>query len=85
MSGRRDAMRKRIFELIKDSVKDLLYYDRKDDENLSRDDMDLALETGVVTVDEMTAVFRNALEHGGWPPVSAADYRRRPTRRRSRR
>ncbi len=77
-------MRKRIFALIEDSVKDLLHYDRKDDENLNREDMDLALETGIVTIDEMTAVFRRALEAGGWPKPSAADYRR-PARRRSRR
>lgn len=31
MAGRREAMRKRIFALIEDSVKNLLYYDRKDD------------------------------------------------------
>lgn len=51
-----------ILDKINDLCSDFLYYDRKGDEELSREQLDNAVESGVITVDEMVAEFRKHLE-----------------------
>jgi hypothetical protein len=41
-----------------------LYYDRGEDEDLPRGSIEAAIAAGEVTVDEITATFREALEAG---------------------
>ena len=49
---------------IRDLVSNLLYYDRKEDEELPRGAIEGAVERGDLTVDEMVAAFRLSLEKG---------------------
>lgn len=51
-----------ILNTIDDLCRDFLYYDRKQDEDLSVQDITDAIETGTITVDEMVDQFRKALE-----------------------
>jgi hypothetical protein len=51
-----------ILGVIEDLVGDLLYYDRKEDEELRRGEIEKAIQEGVVTVDEMVHQFRYYLE-----------------------
>jgi len=55
-------MKRRILNTITDLASCFLYYDRKGDEELSRDQLMLAVTSGEITIDEMTARFREALE-----------------------
>lgn len=51
-----------ILDTVSDLVGRFVYYDRKEDENLSREALNQALRDGVVTVDEIVAVFRYDIE-----------------------
>ena len=51
-----------IGNTIDDLVSDFLYYDRGEDEDLPRGDIEKAIASGLVTVDEITAHFRKSLE-----------------------
>lgn len=55
-------MKELILGLIKDLVKNFTYYDRKECEQLTEDQLDKAIESGEVTIDEMVAEFRKHLE-----------------------
>jgi len=58
-----------ILASIRDSVKDLLYYDRKEDEELPKGAIDEEEKAGRITVREMTREFRITLDKGldeGW-------------------
>lgn len=48
-------------ELILDTVSDFLYYDRKEDEDLGRDEIDKAVVNGIVTIEEIVAKFESEL------------------------
>ena len=50
-----------ILETVSDLVADFVYYDRKEDEALSEDALDEAIESGEITVDEIVAAIRAAL------------------------
>jgi len=54
-------MKKRILGTIEDLCSNFLYYDRKEDEDLSPKDLREAVETGIITIDEMVAEFRKHL------------------------
>lgn len=41
---------------------DFLYYDRKEDEELSADDLRNAIKNGDITIDEMVECFRENIE-----------------------
>ena len=61
----KDARRKSlILATIRDGVKDLLYYDRKEDEDLPTGAIDDEESEGRVTIEEMVDVFRDALMEG---------------------
>lgn len=53
-----------IEHTISDMVSDFLYYDRKDDEELSGDDIEDALNAGEITIEQMVECFRKELEEG---------------------
>jgi hypothetical protein len=55
-------MKLHILNVISDLALSFLYYDRKGDEELSHDQLMLAVTSGEITIDEMTARFREALE-----------------------
>lgn len=54
--------KQKIKNVISDIVSKFVYYDRKEDEDLSMNDLDEAVKNGVITVDEMVAEFRTHLE-----------------------
>jgi len=55
-------MKEQILGTVQDLVTDFVYYDRKEDEDLSADQLDKAVESGEITVDDMVAEFRKHLE-----------------------
>lgn len=50
-----------ILDRVSDLVADFLYYDRKEDEELSDEQLHNAFIDGTVTVDEVVECFRNDL------------------------
>ena len=54
--------------LIKNTLTDLmsnfLYYDRKEDDELGVDDIDKAINNGIISIDELTAQFKDELTNG---------------------
>lgn len=55
-------MKQLILDTISDLCGSFLYYDRKEDEELNRDQLAEAVNDGVITIDEMVAEFRRHLE-----------------------
>ena len=56
-------MKQLILDKISDLCSDFLYYDRKEDEDLSIKQLKSAVESGEITVDEMVDEFRRNLEN----------------------
>lgn len=56
-------MKKIIFDHISDLVSSFVYYDRKESENLSIKQLNKAIASGEVTIDEMVQEFRFHLEN----------------------
>lgn len=56
-------MKHLIFDTISDLCGDFLYYDRKEDTELTIEVLNKAVETNEVTIDEMVAEFRKHLEN----------------------
>ena len=54
-------MKKIILDTVSDLVADFLYYDRKDDEGLPRGEIEKAISSGDVTIDEICDKFRKEL------------------------
>lgn len=55
--------RKIILDTVEDLVGSLLWYDRKEDEDLPRGAIEEALEASELTIDDMIEVFANKLRH----------------------
>jgi len=55
-------MKQQILNTISDLCSDFLYYDRKGDEELSVEQLNEAVESGKITIDEMVAEFRKHIE-----------------------
>jgi len=55
-------MDKVIEDTIKDLIKDLLYYDRKEDEDLPPGVIEQQLNDGILTVEEIVEVFNQELQ-----------------------
>jgi len=51
-----------ILATVKDLCANFLYYDRKEDDELSGDDLEEAVKNGIVTIDEMVETFREVLK-----------------------
>lgn len=56
-------MKKKILGTISDLCSDFLYYDRKEDEDLTMEQLNEAVKSGEITIDEMVAEFRKQLEN----------------------
>jgi len=52
-----------IIATIDDLCSDFLYYDRKNDDSLSMEQLNQAVKDGEITIDEMVAEFRKHLEN----------------------
>lgn len=55
--------KQRILDLISDGVGRLMYYDRKEDDELPRGAIEEAVSKGEITLDEMVAEFANELRN----------------------
>lgn len=53
-----------ILAVVSDCVIDLLYYDRKEDEDLKVDDIDNFIRAGGITIDEIIQCFSDELNKG---------------------
>jgi len=53
-----------IVATLTDSVTDLLFYDRKEDESLPINDIEEAIQMGELTIEDMIEVWGNALGRG---------------------
>ena len=53
-----------VVSIIKDTVSDFLYYDRKEDEEMSREDIQRVFDDGLITIDEAVNLFREELING---------------------
>lgn len=51
-----------ILATVQDLCANFLYYDRKEDDDLSTEDLEDAVKNGIITIDEMVEEFRNQLE-----------------------
>jgi hypothetical protein len=51
-----------FLESVEDLVNNLLYYDRKEDEELTKDDVENLLESGKITIEEVTDHFKLCLK-----------------------
>ena len=58
------SRRARILATISDMVTDLLFYDRKEDEDLPREAIQEAIKAGEIRVDEMVKAFSTELHDG---------------------
>ncbi len=52
-----------IINRIEDLCSNFLYYDRKEDEDLSMEQLNEAVQKGEITIDEMVEVFKTNLEN----------------------
>lgn len=59
----RSSMKEKILNLIKDLCSDFLYYDRKEDSEISVDQLIYAVNDGEITIEEMVQEFRKNLEN----------------------
>lgn len=55
-------MKQKILDTISDLCLDFLYYDRKEDEDLTEEQLHKAVKSNEITIDEMVAEFRKHLE-----------------------
>ena len=51
-----------ILDTISDMISELLYYDRKEDEELGVGDIEQAIKDGVITVDEILTFIKDKIE-----------------------
>jgi hypothetical protein len=56
-------MKQTILDTISDLCSDFLYYDRKEDEDLTMEQLNEAVKSGEITIDEMVTEFRKHLEN----------------------
>lgn len=51
-----------ILDVISDTCQNFLYYDRKEDEELGRDEIEEAIEAGEITIKEITDQFESIIK-----------------------
>ena len=54
--------REALYAVIREAVSDIFYYDRKDCEDLTREDVKQLLESMEVSIFEMTLIFQNEMQ-----------------------
>lgn len=59
---RKARLRKLTLAAASDAASEFAYYGRKEDEDLSREDLAEAFDSGAVTIDDVVAEFRKVLE-----------------------
>jgi len=57
-------IRQTILNVIEDTVSKFFYYDRKDDEELGVGDLSDAIESGIISVNEIVMAFKDSIENG---------------------
>lgn len=57
-------MKEQILGLIPDLISGFLYYDRKEDENVTRDTIQNAIKNGDITIEEIVEKFKEELING---------------------
>jgi translation elongation factor EF-G len=60
---KRYKMKQTILDVISDLCSDFFYYDRKEDEQLTIEQLNEAVKSGKITIDEMVSEFRRHLEN----------------------
>ena len=60
----KQTRRKTILATVSDLVSDFLYYDRKEDDDLSRGDIEAAIKAGEITAAEIIEKFAKSLRAG---------------------
>jgi len=55
--------KEKVLNIVSDLVLDFVVYDRKNDEDLSSDDLENFIKTGVVTEEEIVDMFRKTLKN----------------------
>jgi len=53
--------RKLVFNTVEDLVADFLYYDRKEDEELPRGEIERMIKDGDITIQEILDLFQHVL------------------------
>ncbi len=56
-------MKQTILDAVNDLCSDFLYYDRKGDEDLSIEDLNNAVKSGEISINEIVEEFRKILEN----------------------
>ena len=59
-----DEMRRKIEDTIQDLIGDLLFYDRKGDEELGVGEIERAVGAGLITEEQMVETFARYLHRG---------------------
>ena len=59
-----NSKRSHILNVVDDAVSNFLYYDRKEDEELPRGAIELAIKDKDISVDEIVAFFKAKLIEG---------------------
>ena len=71
---RKDRIKKAILDAASTAARDFCCYERKEDEDLSADDIAEALGEGWITIDQIVAAFRaDLVEWGGLRDSGKAD------------
>lgn len=58
----REVNKEMILGYVDALISDFVYYDRKEDEDLNMDQLNEAIKSGIVSIDEMTERFKKGLE-----------------------
>ena len=68
MTASKKSRRQLILDTTSDLAIDFVAYDRRDDEDLGRGEIEEAITKGEITVDEIVAHFRESLKRELAPP-----------------
>lgn len=58
----RAKTKKLILDTVDDLVGGFMYYDRKEDPELERGDIEKAIESGIITIDEIVERFKSKID-----------------------
>jgi len=58
------ADKQQVLDCISDAVANLLYYDRKEDEDMPRGEIERLIDEGEISIEEIVAHFTNELVSG---------------------
>lgn len=70
---RKERLRKLLRASVADAVSEVLYYGRKEDENLSTDDVEEMFRKGWVTAEELAAWFDEEVHESAEANMPAAE------------